>query len=190
MVTLLELYRAPGGALKYGQDKFFHSYYLLYDILFEPLQNEKINIFEVGYFQGGSARLWLDYFPKAHVRVIDINHLLADKDNPRLIDCHRFKLDILDSSKLSKEYFEDFIPDIAIDDGSHLLSDQLHFIKVMYEVMKPGGYIIVEDIQEFDKVKPEFDALGIPYRAVDFRNKPSNPEQETYGDDVLIVIKK
>jgi hypothetical protein len=191
-MTLLELFKL-NGAVKYGQDKFFHNYDVVYEVLFKEFQDKEINIFEVGYFQGGSCRLWLDYFKKAKVRCIDIDPRKGDKDNPSLIRDNRFKLDIINANDLTPEYFEGFIPDIAIDDGSHLIEDQIRFIKLMYSIMKPGSLIIVEDVQNIDNVRPMLRELDIPMSIVDLRKgitDVTGTEKTTNDDDVLIIIKK
>lgn len=195
-MTLMELYKEDG-PLRYGQDKFGQHYAEVYDVIFEPFQNKEINVFEVGYFNGGSSRLWLDYFPKAKVDVIDINpeaikrHAeLCVTTHPELIDLKldssRYTLTLMDANDLNAEFFKGKEPDIAIDDGSHELEDQLNFIKIMYPIVKEGGLIIIEDVAHIEKVKPEFEKLGIPFVVADMR-PPRNPEQ---FDSVLIIIQK
>jgi len=192
----MELYKLNGPVF-YGQDKFAQHYAEVYDVIFEPFQNKEINVFEVGYFNGGSSRLWMDYFPKAKVNVIDINpeaikrfEHLCDATNPELrdykIDTTRYTLTLKDANNLTPEFFSGREPDIAIDDGSHILEDQLNFIKIMYPIVKPGGLIIIEDVAHIEKVKPEFQKLGIPFVVADMR-PPVNPEQ---FDSVLVIIQK
>ena len=65
---------------------------------------------------------------------------------------------------------EDFKPDIAIDDGSHNLEDQIIFVKKVYPHLREYGYLIVEDIQDWDKAVYEFDKLGLIFHAVDIRD--------------------
>jgi hypothetical protein len=64
-MTLKELWN-NGGVLTYPTDKeYAHKYLDVYDKLFTSIKNKKINIFECGYGDGGSCKLWEDYFPKA-----------------------------------------------------------------------------------------------------------------------------
>lgn len=193
-MTFKELY-AEHGPARYGEDKFGQHYADLYEIIFEPLQHQPINIFEVGYCNGGSARLWSDYFTKAKVRFIDIDPsaLLRHSDHTSNtwagsglnLDTSRISLEIMDANDLTPEYFKGQEPDIAIDDGSHKLEDQLAFVKLMYPILKPGGLLIVEDVENIDRDRPAFEALGIPFNVADFR-----PNHSTAFDSVLVIFQK
>jgi trans-aconitate methyltransferase len=186
-MTLLELYEKNGGHKRYGQDKFGHHYAEIYDILFAPLQDKEINIFEVGFFTGGSCRLWLDYFPKAKVKCIDINPLFnSEVFGAFAIKDPDFSFEVKDSNTLTPEYFDDFPPDIFIDDGSHILADQLHIIKTVYPILKSGALLIIEDVQDIDNDRKVFEELGWPFSVADMRH----PNGRLATDAVLIIYKK
>jgi len=167
----------------------WHTYLRVYDILFYPLKDKEINILEVGYYGGGSCLLWEKYFQNAQIRCIDINEECAEHYRRARgmfngMWLTRTTLDIMDANALTPEYFEDFKPDIAIDDGSHKLYDQVNFIKTVYPILREGGMLFVEDIQDIDKDKPEFDKIGIPYEIAD------NRRSSGMSDDVLLIFKK
>jgi len=194
-MTLKELYNIYG-AERYGQDKFGQHYAELYDIIFAPFQDEDINVFEVGYRDGGSARLWLDYFTKAKIWSIDIDpntyqRHLDYTNNVDLIqsnfkiDSSRINLTIIDSKDLTTDYFKGLEPTIAIDDGSHKLADQINFVKTVYPVLKSGGLLIIEDVQDIDRDKPVFEGLGIPFYVADLR-----PKGGPNCDSVLVIYQK
>ena len=167
-----------------------HSYLPIYDQLFKPYRNKKINIFEVGYQYGGSAKLWELYFPYAKILSIDIDQSFPHKQDAINLGLktefkfltHRVRMEFKDANTLTPEYFKDFIPDIAIDDGSHLLAHQLHFIKTIFPLMKPGGLLIIEDVQDIDNEKIEFQKLGT-FKLYDFRKGGRT-------DDVIIIFEK
>ena len=52
-----------------------HSYLDLYDKLLSKRKETAKNILEIGIYQGGSIKLWHDYFTNANVYVLDIMHI-------------------------------------------------------------------------------------------------------------------
>jgi len=156
----------------------YHSYLPYYDELFASYRHKEINIFEVGYFHGGSAILWSKYFSKAQIRFIDVDSCVP------LLDIDRVTVELMSIRDTDESYFRDFPLDIAIDDGSHLLEDQLYFVKTIYPVLREGGILVVEDIANIDTQRVAFDALGIPYEIVDLRHNIGR------YDDVLLIYRK
>lgn len=155
-----------------------HDYLTIYEFLFVPYRDKTINLFEVGYAGGGSAILWNEYFLYANIRSIDNFNLVPQPTKERI------RLDLIDIHNLTVNYFDDFQPDIIIDDGSHYLQDQLFAVQLLYPILKPGGILVVEDIQDINLAIVEFNKLGIPYFTIDRR-----VEQNRY-DEVLFVFCK
>ena len=178
MKTLTELNKREIDGFFLSDKGWTHSYLPCYEELFAPYRHREINIFEVGYQHGGSAILWEKYFSKALIKTIDIDMCVPFPPQGRIV------LELRDMRETDAEYFADFIPDIAIDDGSHLLEDQLHFVKTVYPVLREGGLLIVEDIQNLEQQKVAFDYLGIPFEVIDLR------EPEGRYDDVLLLYRK
>ena len=54
-----------------------HSYLPLYDLLLKNKKNTCKNIIEIGVGQGGSIKLWHDYFPNATIYGCDIESLMC-----------------------------------------------------------------------------------------------------------------
>jgi hypothetical protein len=176
MKTLVELFKTGLYDTDKGSD---HNYLRDYDKLFYPYRDRKINVFEVGFYHGGSCKLWEDYFLKAKIKFVDYN--------PECIlnsTSGRASLDIVDSMTLTPDYFKDFPPDIAIDDSYHSLESQIHFIQTIYPALRKGGLLIVEDITDLDTFKPAFDALNIPYEIIDRRI------EQNRTDEVLLIFRK
>lgn len=168
-----------------------HDYFPIYEELFAPFRDKEINLFEAGYWFGGSCELWKRYFPKAHIRSIDVNanpkrrkRFQLDLVQTFIPPSDRVRLDIMNVRDLTMYYFKDFIPDIAIDDGSHNIYDQLYFVGTVYPVLRQGGLLIVEDIQNINRDENKFRALDFPYVLVDQRKKTG------LGDDVLLIFAK
>jgi hypothetical protein len=85
---------------------------------------------------------------------------------------------------IDTDYFKDFPIDIAIDDGSHLLEDQVRFVKIVYPALRKGGIMVIEDIQNIATHKFVFDCLGIPFEVIDLRDRIGR------YDDVLLIYRK
>lgn len=168
-----------------------HDYLRFYDLLFENLRDKKINIFECGYQYGGSCELWRRYFQYANIQAIDVKKWeptaereIYNLDNHFIEPSGRVKLDLISINDLTDDYFKYFKPDIAIDDGSHLLEDQLTFFRKVYPFLNEGGYLIIEDIQNWEIALPEFNKLGLKFHIIDRR------ESTGIYDDIFIYFIK
>ncbi len=163
-LTLIEFNKK--GELFLTDKGSIHNFLSIYEELFCSFRYKEINIFEVGYQNGASCKLWNDYFPKAKIKSIDICHWtpsvieLVTRIKFNIINYYippgdRVSLELMDVKDITAEYFSDFPPDIAIDDGSHYIQEQIHFIKIIYPILKEGGLLIIEDIQDINNDKIE-----------------------------------
>ena len=117
-----------------------------YENWFSPIRQSVTNILEIGVFNGGSTRALYDYFPKANILGIDI----LDKEkyeNDRTITKI---LDQGDSKQLNDFITEcnqqDLKFDIILDDGSHDVEHQQLTFGKLFQLIKPGGLYIIEDM--------------------------------------------
>jgi hypothetical protein len=168
-----------------------HDYLPYYDLMFNEFRNKEINIFEIGYQYKGSLRLWEKYFLYAKIRAIDITEERPFIEDAKALNLlteietgSRVKTEIKDLNTLTKRYFKDFIPDIVIEDSSHELQDQLFIIRLIYPLLRKGGLLIIEDIQDLDNQKSEFEKLGYEFYIIDKRNETGR------YDEVLLIFKK
>lgn len=121
-----------------------HSYLPVYESLFSPFRDTCKNILEVGVFDGGSIKLWEDYFPNATVYGFDLD-LRRNKFIPRTSRVHILEADAYSPSLVRK--FEPETFDAVIDDGWHTLDSMCLFAALYNNIVRPGGYLIVEDLQ-------------------------------------------
>ena len=67
-----------------------HSYLDLYERLFYKKRSSALNILEIGIKDGGSIKLWRDYFSNAHIYGLDcvsINKLWDElKNDKQMLD--------------------------------------------------------------------------------------------------------
>tara|TARA_R100001510_G_C7550258_1_gene134360 strand:- start:49 stop:663 length:615 start_codon:yes stop_codon:yes gene_type:complete len=139
---------------KYQTDKWTDHYYVqdLYEPLFEQFQNKKVNVLEIGVWNGESMKLWHDYFVNAkNIVGIDIFVRSSFKEVSGWLKDYDVKLHKFNShedtdkfNKFADTYKEGF--DIIIDDGSHWYENQINTYKKFKNLMKPGGVYIIEDI--------------------------------------------
>jgi hypothetical protein len=128
--------------------KLGHGFTKFYEKHLNKFKKQKIRILEIGSLQGASAAAFAKYFPKAEIYCIDINLrnfeyssnrisvFGMDSSNPKMI-----------KNFLVKIKFDQFKKgfDVIIDDGSHILSDQLKALNFFYKHVSNKGFYIIED---------------------------------------------
>lgn len=146
-----------------------HSYVPFYEGLFAPYKFQMITLVEFGVLNGGSLRMWRDYFSVARIVGIDIEQPAELQAGVKFI--------LGDACKL-----EPFDTDIVIDDGSHLLAEQIAAFERWWPHVRPGGHYIIEDIQSDDDAKA---IQGIhQFTLIDFRGVKGR-----YDDVILWAVK-
>jgi SAM-dependent methyltransferase len=175
---------------RYNTDKdTSHSYIEVYDEIFEPYQNQHVDLLEIGNNGGGSIKLWLDYFDSCNIFGMEINRLKELEDlNEQynnvniLMGVDAYRMDSVVSMGRRGQF------DIIIDDGSHLLMHQIFFINSYKELLKPGGVLVIEDVQSINWLSTLLENIQLTpeYRLkiYDRRNI-----KDRY-DDIIIVITK
>lgn len=165
-----------------------HSYFPVYEKLFNDFRNNEINLLEVGIYKGGSVKLWSDYFPKANIYACDI------EDNikiPEIKKNERIKLDFkqnaYDLQYVNDKYISNNIQfDILIDDGPHTLDSMKQFIDLYLPLIKYNGILVIEDVKSLEwieELKRHTPNILQPFIEVyDLR------ENKKRYDDILFVI--
>jgi len=135
-----------------------HSYLELYETLLSPKKERAKNILEIGIGDfkeknGGSIKLWKDYFPNAKIYALDIlpKHRVLDE----IINDKRVVLFTSTNAYDEKIFNENFLNknlkfDLLLDDGPHTLESMKTFIRLYSKVMTDDGILIIEDIQSID----------------------------------------
>lgn len=135
-------------ALKYRLDKAYEHKYTLdfYPTHLKGIRQSAKLVIEIGIWNGGSLRMWSDYFTDANLIGADIDLSKIDAPIPR---CN---LRYVDQSKPPdlKTAFYDVPPntaDVIIEDGMHSARCQQTCFGVMFDYLRPGGRYIIEDLQ-------------------------------------------
>lgn len=126
-----------------GTDKtYYHGYHYFYPRYLESFRTGAFSMLEIGYGNGESTELWLKYFPKAEIFVMDIDVSLTDtrlkviKGDQSNEDDLRMITGIIGRSKF------------IIDDGSHNPVHQFETFQYLFKnLLEPGGIYIIEDIE-------------------------------------------
>lgn len=126
-----------------GTDKCtHHGYHYFYPRFLEHLRDDTFNMLEIGYHEGGSARMWAEYFPNCSVYAMDISkegnyvdHIVIKGDQSRLEDLESV-VRTIGSAKF------------IIDDGSHHPVHQIETFEYLFNnLLEDGGVYIIEDIE-------------------------------------------
>lgn len=147
-----------------GVIRKWEHHFPIYDSYFEIFQDKPLNLLEIGVAWGGSLFTWQKYFPNSQITGID--------NNP---DCKKFeegniKVFIGDQSNADflKEVNAQSGPyDIIIDDGGHMMNQQITSFKTLFPLLKNGGYYVIEDYHT--SYMPKYQDGG--ERTVDFLRK-------------------
>jgi cephalosporin hydroxylase len=117
-------------------------YFAIYERHFARFRDNPITMFEIGTGEGGSCRMWKQYFgPMCRIVTLDI----ADK---KQFEEKQIFVRTGDQSdpKFLKSLLDEFgAPDIVLDDGSHLMPHINASFDVLFPAMRAGTYL-VEDL--------------------------------------------
>ena len=132
-----------------------HSYLHLYERLLERKKHTAINVLEIGIGDfgeknGGSIKLWRDYFTKATIYGLDI--LPIDRVMDELLHDDRVVLYTSTDAYNDEFFMTNFLHknikcDFMLDDGPHTLESMKQFIKLYSQIMTDDGILIIEDVQ-------------------------------------------
>lgn len=130
--------------LRYGTDKNFygHNYLDKYELLLRPLRDKVFTLLELGVFNGGSEKMWQEYFPLAQIVGVDI------EERCRSYEDQRIRIEIMDlGEKENLEVLKRYQPTVIIDDASHIWSHQILALFTLFHALPSGGIYILEDME-------------------------------------------
>ena len=133
-----------------------HSYLELYQELLSNKQHTAKNVLEVGIYDGGSIKLWNDFFTNATVYGLDI--MEKSKVWERIQNNSKIKLytsqNAYDEFFFRTEFLNKNIKfDFMLDDGPHTLDSMLLFIRLYSQIMTHDGILIIEDVQDISWIR-------------------------------------
>lgn len=168
-----------------------HSYLPLYQKLLISKKETAKNVLEVGIFNGGSIKLWNDFFTNANIYGIDIMNINniweGIKNNKKIIlhtSTNAYNNDFFVTHLLNKNIKFDFM----LDDGPHTLESMKLFIILYTQVMTDDGILIIEDVQSWDWI----DILKneVPSHLKQFIKIYDLRQNKNRYDDIVFTIDK
>jgi hypothetical protein len=133
-------------AHKHCTDKLVHGYMEFYPRYMNPVRETTKKVVELGIGLGASARLWLEYFPNAHIYVVD-NDPKAIATVWDSVPSGRFTIIQADQTDPTIWKMVGGDIDFCIDDASHRPEHQIETFKLGFSHVRPGGWWIIEDVQ-------------------------------------------
>ena len=130
-----------------------HSYLPLYQNLLISKKESAKNVLEVGVFNGGSIKLWSDFFTNAYVYGVDImedSNVWSEIKNNEKIILHTSKDAYNEDFFIANLLYKNIKCDFMLDDGPHTLESMKQFIKLYSQIMTDDGILIIEDVQSWD----------------------------------------
>ena len=137
------------------EGKHNHPYTAVYDMLFAPLRGKPIRFAEIGIAGGNSVAMWWNYFRPAadagHLYFFDRCQISIDTVKAMHFSVEPV-LGIMDVAvdgdvrRALTEACPDDLYDIVLDDSSHEFEHQIRIIKEAWPLIRPSGYMIVEDV--------------------------------------------
>jgi len=177
-----------------------HSYLETYEYLLSSKKDTAKHVLEVGIHQGGSIKLWCDYFINAEIHAIDIESI----DGLRSIPYPHNSIDeILEVPRIflypsSNAYDYDFFKrvfldsdkkfDFILDDGSHAIDDIKKFIEFYSQILTDDGILVVEDILEYEYI--DMMKESVPENLKEYIEVYDLRHIKSRFDDILFVINK
>lgn len=122
---------------------YYHLFTEFYNDYFYKFKTSKINILEIGIYQGSSLKLLEEYFPNATIYAIDINKEYVNKKYGEQIKTYHCSQDNFEEID---RIFKEIKFDIIIDDGSHQTIHQHKSLGHMFSYLNKNGIYICEDL--------------------------------------------
>ncbi|SRR5260221_2640674 len=124
-----------------------HRYLPFYEQFLAPLRYEPLTLLEFGVERGASLKMWRDYFLKARIIGVDKNPVFDVGERIEVVQSNQHNRE--DLERISGKYG---MFDIVIDDAGHDPDAQIFCFEYMVQQVKPGGFYILEDVAENEKV--------------------------------------
>jgi hypothetical protein len=118
-------------------------YFDIYDRHFAQFRNKPVIVVEIGVWNGGSLQMWKNYFgAQAKIYGIDID--------PRCKILEEEQITVLIGSQEDKEFLRSLVTkigsiDIVIDDGGHMMNQQITAFQELYPFVSENGIYLCED---------------------------------------------
>jgi hypothetical protein len=128
---------------KYLPTKRRHNYLVYYWMHLRDIRLDVRSVLEIGVQTDRSIRMWEEFFPNATIHGIDIDPACKQFEGDRIRIHIGDQADAEFLRRVAQSVADPF--DLVIDDGSHLVSDQLSTFEVLFPAMSDHGIYVIED---------------------------------------------
>jgi hypothetical protein len=173
-----------------------HSYLELYEKLLSPKKDTAKNVLEIGIGpvklqNGGSIKLWKDYFTNATVYGLDIipkEHVIQELVNHKRVVLFT-SINAYDEKFFNEHFLKKNLKfDFMLDDGPHTLESMKTFIRLYSKVMTDDGILIIEDVQSIDWIPILY--REVPQHLKKFVKPYDLRKNKNRYDDIVFTIDK
>lgn len=173
--------------IKHGTDKAgYHTFTGFYSTFVDRFKNP--TMVEIGIDNGGSLKMWEEYYGSPTIIGIDINDKKQfDGKNIRTIVADQGNVPDLVQKCISVSTAYDLI----VDDGSHIYSHQISCFAKLFPYVKSGGIYIVEDLHtsfiggQYNPLNEMFTPYDFVYRVCKGLEMPETPHATEEEIDYL-----
>ena len=164
-----------------------HGYAKIYEKYFYRYKEKRLNIIELGSFYGNASAAFFFFFKNSQIYSADINPDMYIYRSKRL---KNFFTDTSSRSSIENDIIKRNVKfDLIIEDASHMLKDQIISLFILFKILKPGGYFIIEEIdfpekREDMRVNQEFPDLKTILKKINnkenFESKYIKQDEKSY----------
>ena len=164
-----------------------HGYAKIYEKYFYKYKEKRLNIIELGSFYGNASAAFFFFFKNSQIYSADINPDMYIYRSKRL---KNFFTDTSSRSSIENDIIKKNVKfDLIIEDASHMLKDQIISLFILFKILKPGGYFIIEEIdfpekREDMRVNQEFPDLKTILKKINnkenFESKYIKQDEKNY----------
>ena len=123
--------------------KWVH-YFPIYERHFAAWRNRSVTFVELGVSGGGSLQMWQRYFgPMAKIVGVDIDQKCSTHESRGVFVRIGDQADHAFLRSITDEFG---VPDVVLDDGSHVMSDIASTFQFFYPRMHKNAVYLVEDL--------------------------------------------
>ena len=179
---------------RYTDKNTTHSYIELYNSILFRLKYTATNILEVGIGDfgeknGGSLKLWRDYFTNATIYGLDIlplNRVLDELIEDKRVVLYT-EIDAYNETFFKNTFLNTNIKcDFMLDDGPHTLESMKSFTRLYSQIMTENGILIVEDIPNLEWI--EILTQEVPSHLKPFITVYDLRKNKNRFDDIVFTI--
>ncbi len=135
-------------------------YFPIYERHFRDFVYKPVTFLEIGCGRGGSLQMWKRYFGP-HATIIGIDILPTCKAYEE--DQIEVRIGLQQDTQFLQTVLDEFgIPDIVLDDGSHMMTDVVKTFEFLYPRVAKNGIYMVEDLHTsyWEEYEGGFQRLG------------------------------